>query len=502
MDKLLPLLVAASATAVACSFAGSAKDSGAAPSANRGVSPEVERRLQAVRVDRVYAENCAKCHGDVGQGGGGGTRTLLTRELFEQKHDKPFFDAIKNGVPHMGMEAYGETLSDPEIWGLVVYIRELQGRALRAEFGSPKPNASGVFKGQRQDYRVETVVSEGQGLRTPWGVDWLPDGRFLVTNRPGSMHLVKDGKVGPAIEGTPRVIELGQGGLMDVAVHPDYAQNGWIYLAFTDPGAEGGRTGQTKIVRGKLQFSGDGARWTDQQTIFQAPAESYTGAGVHFGSRIVFDGKGHVFFAIGERGGMIASQDPKTSVGKIFRVNEDGTLPKDNPFAGQPGVAGAVWSVGHRNPQGLVMDLNGGLWDTEHGPRGGDEVNLIQKGANYGWPTHAFSINYNGAPLATPWPKQGENIALPAFRWMPSIGASGLDVVRGNAFPQWRGDLVAGGLSGQNVDRIRVSGGSLVEREELIHGMGRVRDVATAPDGTIYVVLNGPDKIIRLVPAG
>ncbi|MGV3617389.1 MAG: PQQ-dependent sugar dehydrogenase [Fimbriimonas sp.] len=477
----LHLALAFLGASVACTYSSKAEE------APRSPAPPTPQQGRAVNVTRLYNDTCAKCHGENGQGGGGGTKSLLNRDKFDQKWDRPFFDAIKNGVPDFGMEAYGGTLSDPEIWALVVHIRELQAGALRRESGSPKPDESGVYKGQHHDFKVEDVLTSG--LSTPWGIDWLKDGRMLVTNRPGSLLVVKDGKT-TSVEGLPKSVEYGQGGLMDVAVHP---RNGWIYLGFAEP-AESGGGAQTKIVRGKIAFAGDKATWTDTQTIYQAPAESYTRAGVHFGTRIVFD-KGFVYFAIGERGGMMAAQDPKTSIGKIFRVTEDGKIPADNPFGN------AVWSLGHRNPQGLTMDLNGNLWDTEHGPRGGDEVNLITKGANYGWPTHAFSINYNDSPFVTPWPKEGEKINLPAFRWLPSIGASGLDVARGNAFPKWKGDLLAGGLAGANLDRLRMKDGKLVEREELLHGLGRVREVAVGPDGNVYVALNGPDKIIRLVPA-
>jgi glucose/arabinose dehydrogenase len=446
---------------------------------------------RGVSVTRLYNESCAKCHGDNAQGGGGGTLSLISRDKFDQKWDKPFFDAIKNGVPNMGMEAFGQTLSDKEIWGLVVHIRELQAKGLADELAVPAAK-DGVISTQREKYRVEDVVTEG--LRTPWAIDWLPDGRFLVTNRPGAVTLFSKGgeRIGD-VEGVPQARELGQGGMMEVAVHPDYAKNGWIYLGYAEPGGNGA---QTKIVRGKLRFEAGKPQWTAQATIYQAPPEAYTGAGIHFGTRIVFDRKGHVFFAIGERGGMMAAQDPKTSVGKVFRVNEDGSIPTDNPF---PGLA--TWSMGHRNPQGLAFDLEGNLWDTEHGPRGGDEFNRIQKGGNYGWPTHAFSINYNDAPFEQPWPKAGEKITLPELRWIPSIAASGLDTVRGNAFPNWKGDLLAGGLASTVIERIRVKSGKLVEHERILQGMGRVREVTVGPDGLVYVALNQPDKIIRLVPA-
>jgi glucose/arabinose dehydrogenase len=194
------------------------------------------------------------------------------------------------------------------------------------------------------------------------------------------------------------------------------------------------------------------------------------------------------------------AQDLSEPNGKVYRVREDGSVPQDNPFVNTPNAIPSIWSYGHRNPQGLVMDLNGQLWDTEHGPRGGDELNRVQKGANYGWPLVSFSINYNDQPLTTPWPTPDQKITLPVYRWLPSIGACGLDMVAGSAFPKWKGDLMAGGLSGTNVDRIRVKGDTLVEREEIMHGMGRVRDVRTGPDGMVYVVLNQPDKVVRIAP--
>lgn len=440
---------------------------------------------------RLYEDTCGKCHGMRGEGGGAGTKSLNTREKFDQKHDRPFFDAIKNGVPDMGMEAYGGSLTDEEIWGLVVHIRELQAQALRREFGSPKAE-NGVYTSQHHRFRVETVVSESEGLATPWSLDWLPDGRMLITNRPGRMVIVRNGKVESDVAGIPASVEIGQGGLMEVALHPDYAKNGWIYLTLCDP-AKSGRGGMTKVVRGKLE----GSRWTSEQTIYEADQSYYSGAGIHFGSKIAFDGKGHLYFSVGERGTNMRAQDPKTPYGKIMRVNDDGTIPADNPFPGSP-----VWSYGHRNPQGLAFDSAGVLWDTEHGPRGGDEVNRIEKSANYGWPVVAWSINYNDTPFQVPWPKDDLKVTQPIFRWLPSIGASGLDLVEGAAFAKWKGDLLAGGLSGNNLDRFRIVDGKLAEREELLHGMGRVRDIKVARDGTVYVVLNGPDKVIRLVPAG
>jgi glucose/arabinose dehydrogenase/cytochrome c553 len=458
-----------------------------------GASAQPSTKRSRMNVSQYYLDTCAKCHGDKAQGGGGGTPSLISKEKFDQKYDRAFFDAIKKGVPDQGMEPYGETLSDEEVWAQVVHIRELQARGLRAKFGSPKQTA-GVYRTDRASYRIETVVAEDQGLETPWAIEWLGDGRMLVANRPGRLDVVRGGAVVGQVEGIPASKEQGQGGLMDVVVRP----SGWVYLAYTEAGRE--RGGMTKIVRGKLQWSGDSARWVSSQVIWEADQKFYTGAGVHFGSRIQFDGKGHVFFVVGERGGNMLAQELTNPFGKIFRLNEDGTEPKDNPFVGQAGAIKGIWSYGHRNPQGLTFDSEGNLWCTEHGPRGGDELNLIRRGANYGWPVVAHSINYNDTPFQTPWAPTDAKIEVPVFRWLPSIGACGLDVMKGSKFASWRGDLLAGGLAGANVDRIRVKGGKLVEREEVFHGHGRVRDVTEGPDGLIYIALNGPDKVVRLTP--
>ncbi len=480
--------------------------------------------------EQLWRNNCMNCHGDRGQGGGAGTPTLLTDELFRGPDpiaaDRLFFDIIKDGKPDHGMARFGDTLTDPQIWGLVNYIRELQARDRRQRVGSPARENPREVRTQRHTYGVERVIASG--LRVPWSVEFLPDGRMLVADRSGELRVHSTGRAGgelsPPVQGVPAVRAEGQGGLMDIALHPDIATNGWIYLSFSDPATPGGRgPSMTKIVRGKLSAADARGRytWTDARTIFEAKREHYVPGGLHFGCRIVFqkpdkpDAKGrhYVYWAIGDRGRSDHAQDLSRPNGKVHRLWDDGQTPDDNPYVGRPDAYPSIWSFGHRNPQGLVFDLEGNLWDTEHGPRGGDELNLVRKGANYGWPTVSFGIEYSGAPFKTPWPDladaRGHNgpladIVMPADRWLPSIGACGLDVVRagpeGEAFPDWRGDLLAGGLSGLNVDRIRVKDGKVVEHEEILHGLGRVRDVVTAPDGSIYVVLNDPDHVIRLAP--
>ncbi|CAG0977672.1 Aldose sugar dehydrogenase YliI [Phycisphaerales bacterium] len=507
-------------------------------------------RAQRVEgVDQLWKNNCAKCHGGKGEGGGAGTRTLLTDELYDPakgiETDRLFFETVKNGLPDSGMDAFGATMSDAQVWAMVNYIRELQREAYRKEHGSPKA-VDGVFASRHHAFRLETVIDTG--LDVPWSVEFLPGGNMLVAERNGRMRVLEfpsgtldasRATLSAPIENMPKVRDRGQGGLMDIAIHPLYAGsngaagNGWVYLSYSDTldGTARG-PGMTKIVRGKLgnrNADSEGRtvlKWEGQQTIFEAKSEHYLPTDHHFGCRLVFEGPiidemHYLYFSIGERGHAAMAQDVKRPNGKVHRVWDDGQIPKDNPFAGQDDTYGSIWSFGHRNPQGLVFDLTGNLWDTEHGPRGGDEVNLIQKGRNYGWPTVTFGIEYSGAPLKTPWPDavfyngaghsgNVAEIAMPTFRWMPSIGACGLTLVKpgakGEAFPKWKGDLLAGGLSGANVDRLRLEVGRdgktrVVEREELVHGQGRVRDVVCGPDGSIYVVLNVPDKVVRLVPA-
>lgn len=480
-------------------------------------------------VTQVWIDNCAKCHSEQGQGGGAGTATLLTDDLFDAKHDRRFFDAIKKGVPNHGMDAFGETMNDAKIWALVVHIRELQMKDWRDRHGSPTPRkpADTVFKTQRHSFRVETVIEKG--LSVPWAVDFYPAKSggpvpsMLVTERSGGLRVYENGKLSDRVEGTPKVYARGQGGMMEVALHPDFATNGWVYLSFSDPVQGENRTlGSTKIVRGKIVQEGDKRRWTDEQTIFEAKKEHHLNASIHFGSRIAFDppgkdGKrlGHIYFTIGEHGYMEYAQNLGRQNGKVHRLNDDGSVPSDNPFANAPTDGDdfkyrSIWSYGHRNPQGLVFDLAGNLWDTEHCMRGGDELNLIRKGGNYGWPLVAFGINYNDSPFKTPWPEmhddaKDKNIVMPTLRWLPSIATCGLDVVRpgplGEAFPKWKGDLLAGGLAAQTIQRVRVDGDKVVETEEIFHGRGRVRDISTGPDGSIYITLNEPDQVVRLVPA-
>lgn len=356
-------------------------------------------------------------------------------------------------------------------------------------------SADDVVASAIHQFRVQTVA---EGLDHPWAIAQLPDGRFLITERRGNLLLLeKPGAVPVAVEGVPPVAAVGQGGLLDVKLHPRYEDNGWIYLTFAKPAGAGSLT---SLVRAKLK----GTRLEDMQTVFDPPAEQATDSGLHFGSRIAFDGRGHVFFSIGDRGGPTTpdnlAQDLGSVTGKIHRLHDDGSVPDDNPFIGKPSAMPSVWAYGVRNPQGLVYDAaSGRLWETEHGPRGGDELNIIRKGANYGWPLATYGINYSGTTItgATSLP----GMEGPVVQWTPVIAASGLDIYRGDKFPRWKDNLFAGGLAGQRLVRLEMNGPAVKRQEILLKDTGRIRDVRSFDDGFLYVVYDEPGKVVRLEPA-
>ena len=337
-----------------------------------------------------------------------------------------------------------------------------------------------------------TIEDWATGLKEPWGIHFIADNTALVTEKRGRLWQVKsDSKI--EIKGIPKSVDHRQGGLLDVATDPDYAENGWVYLSFSHADADERKKLMTKIVRGKI-ING---QWSEEQTLFQANAEDYLDSGHHFGSRITFDDKGHLYFGIGDRGKMEMAQDLTLPNGKIHRIMRDGSIPKDNPFVGIEGAYPSIYSYGNRNPQGTIVHPDTGVvWETEHGPRGGDELNAIKSGVNYGWPKISYGINYSGTVLT---PHTGlPGMAQPVSQWTPSIAVCGLDVYTGDLFPEWKGRLMAGALAYQTVRLIEVNGEDYVSEATLIKDEGRVRDVTTGSDGAIYVAL--PNRIVRISP--
>jgi len=329
-------------------------------------------------------------------------------------------------------------------------------------------------------------------LDEPWGIEFIENDVALVTEKSGKLWLVGSDER-KEIEGIPASVDNRQGGLLDVATDPNYSQNGWIYLSFTHADDADSKALQTKIVRGQIK---DGT-WAGEQTLFQAKPEDYIKTGFHFGSRITFDDKGHLYFGIGDRGIQDEAQDLTRPNGKIHRIMRDGSIPKDNPFVDVEGAYPSIYSYGNRNPQGTIVHPETGiLWETEHGPRGGDELNVIKSGVNYGWPKISYGINYNGTELTPHTALPG--MAQPVSQWTPSIAVCGLDVYTGDLFPDWKGRLLAGGLAFETVRLIEVEGETYVGEAKLLQDKGRVRDVTTGPDGAIYVAL--PSRIVRISP--
>lgn len=350
-----------------------------------------------------------------------------------------------------------------------------------------KPNDI-PLKVDAKNYTLETVVSD---IQITWGMTWLPDGTMLVTEKSGILYHIKNGEK-TEIKNMPKVYTRGQGGLLDITLHPAYAKNGWIYITYA--AAEGeGDGGNTKLIRAKLLDGG----LTQIESLYKATPNSTKGQ--HFGSRIVFDNEGFLYFSIGERGDNKTNpQDITRDCGKIYRLNDDGSIPKDNPFVGQAGVKEAIYTYGNRNPQGMTKHPETGeIWAHEHGPKGGDEINIIKKGANYGWATVTYGINYDGTIMSTETERPG--IEKPIYYWIPSIAPSGMTFVTSDKYPDWKGHLLVGSLVFQYLELVKLKGKEVIERQKIATDIGRVRNVAQGPDGYIYIAVEGKG-ILKIIP--
>jgi glucose/arabinose dehydrogenase len=360
--------------------------------------------------------------------------------------------------------------------------------ALLASPAAPAQHAS-----ERHAFRVEVLTT---GLERPWSLAFLPDGRMLVTERPGRLRIVaRDGTLDPQpVTGLPASLDSnGQGGLHDVAPHPDFARNGLVYLAYAGRG-EGGHG--TELARGRLE----GHRLVGTEVLFRALPKSRGGR--HFGGRVVLDGKGHVFLTLGDRGKRPRAQRLDDHAGSIIRLNEDGSVPVDNPFVGRAGARAAIFTYGNRNVQGAAINpWTGELWAHEHGPQGGDEVNVIRAGTNYGWPVITYGVNYViGTSIGEGTHKEG--MAQPLHYWDPSIAPSGMAFYDGERFPMWRGNLLVGALKHRLLVRLELDGETVVHEERLLEDeLGRIRDVRVGPDGYVYLITDSSDGVIaRLEP--
>jgi glucose/arabinose dehydrogenase len=360
--------------------------------------------------------------------------------------------------------------------------------------------------GTQSDYESELysykVVTVAEGLQNPWSTVFLPDGDLLITERPGRLRVVRDGQLLPEpVPGVPAVRAEGQGGLMEIVLHPDFDSNRLIYMSIAKPDEDGSRS-TTSIQRAR--YEDDALEGLEE--IFEADAWSSTAG--HYGGKLAFDADGYLWITVGDRqappsleGAMShPAQNPMNHQGTILRLHDDGSVPEDNPFVGSQEALPEIWSYGHRNLQGLAIHPETGqIWQTEHGPQGGDELNLALATRNYGWPVIGYGVNYGGGVIHEGTRKEG--MEQPVHYWVPSIGTSGLMIYTGDQFPAWRGSFFAGGLAGGYIERLTIDGTRVTGTERIVEGIGRVRDIKQGPDGLIYVVLDDVGSLVRLEPA-
>jgi aldose sugar dehydrogenase len=437
----------------------------------------------------LYQQYCAQCHGSDLDGG---NATSLIDGIWQfGAGDSYITRNIKHGIPHLGMPSYEHAMSDEEIRSVVEYIRDIEKKE-----GVQKPPIPEEVETMDYFMVAETFADN---LEIPWAIDFIDQNNVFITERPGRLRMVINGKLLPEpVKNTPTVLHEGQGGLMDVAVDPDYASNGWIYLAYSHAleKYQGERPpAMTRLVRGKIQNN----TWTNEEVIFEAPSETYRTTRHHYGCRIVFDPWGYLYFAIGDRGAGNQAQDATLPNGKVHRIYKDGSIPETNPFLYDEKAMKSLYSLGNRNIQGMAIHpATGQLWTTEHGPMGGDELNLIEWGKNYGWETVTYGRNYNGTIITELTHMPG--MEQPNYYWNPSIAVCGLDFYTGDLFPKWKNRLLVGALRYEEVRVLQLEDDRVLHEQIILKGAGRVRDVATGPDGAIYVVLNDPGKVLRLTP--
>jgi glucose/arabinose dehydrogenase/cytochrome c553 len=433
-----------------------------------------------------YQTYCSGCHGVK-------MNAFVDRRWKHGNKRTDLYKSIKLGYVDGGMPSFDATFSEKEIYQLADYI--LSGiKNVDRYAGSDKPS-SAIFKTESLTIRLDTVA---KGLNIPWGIAFLPGNELLVTDRNGKLYLVKNDKSLVEVPGAPDVVFEGQGGLMDIALDPDFGKNKTLYLSYSKGKRENDKTLATTAIM-KAVF--DGEKLVSQKDIFVA--EPYSSTRHHYGSRMQFSKDGFLYFSVGERGN--ENQNPQqlqgNDLGKVHRINTDGSFPLDNPFEKVAGAEGSIYSYGHRNPQGMaVHPQTGKIWATEHGPRGGDEINIIEPGKNYGWPEITYGINYNGKPMSPDTRTEKQGMEQPLHQWTPSIAPSGLAFVSGDKYKGWEGNLMSGSLRFQYLNRSVIKGNKVVKEEILFKNIGRVRDVRMGPDGYLYMAVEKPGIIYRLTP--
>jgi glucose/arabinose dehydrogenase/galactose mutarotase-like enzyme len=441
---------------------------------------------------KLSLQHCESCHGFAFTGAR--AKSLWGGEWQYAESEAGISRVIADGIPGTEMPGFGDVLEDARIDSLASlivrllkdYPREMTAIAQEASHARPRQS-------YRETFRLESVA---EGLEIPWSFAFLPDNRIVLTERDGRLRLVDDGKLSEPIHGTPGVRARQDGGLLAIALDPDYEENGWVYLSYADPG-DTPETSMTRIVRGRIV---DHA-WADEQVLWQAPSSSYTDSNVHYGTRLLLDGE-YLYIAVGDRDQRDKAQDLSSPFGKVHRIYRDGGVPADNPYVDRAGAYPSIWSFGHRNPQGLTLSPDGVLWSTEHGPTGGDELNQIEAARNYGWPLATHGTEMDGSPISASSSLPG--LADPAHVWLETIAPSNIAFYTGRQFPGWRRSLFVASLAGQELRRIEIENGAVTTQELLLKMIGRIRDVQEGPDGYLYLAVErygGHGGILRLVPA-
>jgi glucose/arabinose dehydrogenase len=408
---------------------------------------------------------------------------------------KSIINTISNGIPGTEMMKWSGVINDKEIAAVTDYILEVRKSPELSKTQTEKPTEIST-----KHYKLKIERLATQGIERPWGISFVDAKRALITGNKGELRWLIDGKLDTQkVEGIPKSYASDQvGGMMDIIADPDYAKNGWVYLAYSHNPANSTdkRTpGMTKVVRGKVK----GHRWLEEQVLFQVNDSLLVKGGSRWGCRFMFDKAGYLYFTIGDMDRAKDAQILSRPAGKIYRINKDGTIPKDNPFYRRPDVLDAIYSYGNRNAQGIAQHpVTGLIYATEHGPQGGDELNIIKKGANYGWPVITYGIDYNGSKVSDLTQKEG--MEQPITYWTPSIAVSAIAFTGGKLFPKWENNLLVGALKFEELRRLVVEGEEVKEQEILLKGYGRVRDVCMGPDGALYVLTNSPDAVLRIKP--
>lgn len=444
----------------------------------------------------IYSTYCGGCHGDRMQGS---VASALIKSKWSYGNDRnSIIKTITNGIPSTNMISWKDALSPKEIEAVTDYI--LQAQTSPGSIKSlDKPQAVNT---KLYSLKVEKIIT--QGLDAPWAIEFVDASRALVTGKKGELYWVVNGKVDKQkIAGLPKSYAHNMfGGMMDLAIDPEYQKNGWIYIALSDNpthSADSMAAGMTKVVRGKLR----GHHWVEEQTLFQVHDSVLVSGGMRWGSRLLFDKQGYLYFSIGDMQQAIQTgnnpQLPWRAEGKIYRINSDGSIPADNPYYGKKDALQAVYTWGTRNVQGIAQHpVTGKIFFTDHGPRGGDELNVLKSGANYGWPIITYGVNYDGSVITNQTHQAG--MEQPLTYWTPSIAVCAAEFVTGNRFPKWQNNLLVTALKFEELRRLVMDGDRVVDQEILLKGYGRVRDVKVAPDGALYVLTNSPDALLRILP--